>query len=93
MHNILKSGTIVTRAYAYHIEEWGIIVDEICWKDTDLVCDSGDAIPPPIDYFVVMWPGGNLTEEMDAELLSIDDYNELVARQSNKITRPLDEKA
>ena len=85
MKDNLKTGSVVTRAYAYNVEEWGIIIEEMCYKHTDLVSDPGYPIPPPIDYFVVMWPGGNLTEEMDAELLSMDDYNDLVAKSSNKI--------
>ena len=85
MKDILKTGTVVTRAYAWHAEEWGIIIEEMHYRHTDLVIDPGDTLPPPIDYFVVMWPGGNLTEEMDAELLSMNDYNELVAHASNKV--------
>jgi hypothetical protein len=80
----IEVGSIVIRAYAWHCDEFGIVVDSARW-DADMA-QSPREFPREFteeDYiknFTVMWPTGNLTLEMDVELLTQRDHEELVKK-------------
>ena len=78
--NKIKVGSIVIRAYAWHCDEFGIIVDSARW-DADAAQSPREFTEEDyIETFTVMWPGGNLTLEMDVELLTQRDHEELVKK-------------
>ena len=78
LKNKIEVGSIVIRAYAWHCDEWGVVVAAAVW---DARGESSEE--DYIENFTVMWPGGNLTLEMDVELLAKEDHEELV-RESNE---------
>jgi hypothetical protein len=75
MTSRIDVGSIVIRAYAWHCDEWGLVVDSEEWETGNESFDMSG-----IKNFTVMWPCGNLSLEMDVEILSESDYLELISK-------------
>ena len=80
LKNKIEVGSIVIRAYAWYCDEWGIVVASSPWADG---IEDANFDDDGIENFTVLWPDGNLTVEMDVELLSQRNHEELV-RESNE---------
>ena len=83
----IEIGSIVMRAYSWHCDEWGVVIASSPWADG--IEYSEDPVYDGIENFTVLWPDGNLTVEMDDELLSQRNHEELV-KKANKSNQQLD---
>ncbi len=91
--NTIKIGDMVIRAYAWETEELGLVIDVkrgYGWvgptrdndEDTseeDEYADMGD-----VETFTILWPSGNLSEEMDVELYSFAYYLKSIVGSNNE---------
>ena len=84
--NTIKIGDMVIRAYAFDIEEFGLVVDVKSWRET-MVPPEGESEEnaymdmSDIEVFTILWPSGYITSEMDVELYSFEYYCKVVIDQ------------
>ena len=88
--NTIKIGDMVIRAYAFDIEEFGLVVDTKPWRETVLIPEGEseedeDVDMSDIEVFTVLWPSGFMTAEMDVELYSFEYYFKVVIDQLHAI--------
>ena len=94
VNNTINLGDMVIRAYAWEIDEFGLVIDSTPWRET-LIPDGPEDIwetdqyeaMDGVEVFTVLWPSGDMTTEMDAELFSFEYYTKAVLTTYSNIVK------